>query len=89
MRRSLTLALLAVIGLYLGSQAVDLCGAAGADCPPDCHVSCGDGCAVVPVTPAGPPLTRHLPPRTEPVSAAVPRLLDRPTPPELGPPRLS
>jgi hypothetical protein len=86
-RRPLTFALLAVIALYLGSQGVDLCGIGGADCPPDCHLSCSDGCAVAPVPPPDPALVPRLPLRAEPVRAAVPVLLDRPTPPELGPPR--
>jgi hypothetical protein len=86
-RRFLPLALLAVIAFYLGSQGVDLCGTGGADCPPDCHLSCGDGCAVAPVPPPDPALVPHLPLRAEAVRAAVAVLLDRPIPPETGPPR--
>jgi hypothetical protein len=86
-RRLLPFALLAVIALYLGSQGVDLCGTGGADCPPDCHLSCGDGCAVAPVPPPDPALAPHLPLRAEPVHAGIPAPLDRPTPPEIGPPR--
>lgn len=89
MRRTLALALLAVIGLYLGAQGVDLCGTEDGGCPPDCHVSCGDGCALAPVPPPGPGLTEHLPARTEQVAATVPSVLDRPHPPEIGPPRTS
>jgi hypothetical protein len=86
-RRLLSLALLAVIAFYLGSQGVDLCGAGDADCPPDCHLSCGDGCAVAPVPPPDPALAPRLPLRAEPVGVGVPVLLDHPTPPETGPPR--
>lgn len=87
MRRLLALALLALLALYVGAQGIDPCGTEEGGCPPDCHVSCGDGCALAPVPPLTPVLLAHLPLRTEAVAAPVPLPLDHPHPPEIGPPR--
>jgi hypothetical protein len=86
-RRLFALALLALLALYLGAQGVDSCGTEDGGCPPDCHVSCGDGCALAPVPPLTPVLADQLPLRTETVRAPVLPPLDHPHPPEIGPPR--
>lgn len=78
---------LALVVTFLGATFADGCDdAADADCPPACHFSCVDGCAVAPV--AAPPTAIAVAVRTEVVPAEARRaLLDLDLPPDPIPPR--
>jgi hypothetical protein len=85
-RRIVAVSLLALVALFVAATGVDACDDGSGDCPPGCHVSCRDGCGSAPVDAAqrlGPAAELDTP---EP-PAATPRLLDRATQPEIGPPR--
>jgi hypothetical protein len=78
---------LALVVTYLGAALADRCDdAAGGDCPPACHFSCVDGCAVAPVAVA--PTAIAVAVRSETVPAEAGRaLLDLDLPPDPIPPR--
>lgn len=85
MQRTIALALLVLVALFVGATGVDACDDDG-DCAPGCHVSCRDGCGSAPVTEAkriqpSPARLAGNPP------AGASRLLDRTIQPETGPPR--
>jgi hypothetical protein len=78
---------LALVVTFLGATLVDRCeDVADGDCPPACHFSCVDGCAVAPVAVA--PTAVAVAVRSEAVPAEAGRaLLDLDLPPEPIPPR--
>jgi len=85
--RSFAWLALAIILGFLGSSFDDRCeDGPGGCCPADCHVSCLDGCSVVPVGVGGPVLAAvELGVELPRAAGASPLELD--FPPDLTPPR--
>jgi hypothetical protein len=78
---------LALVVTFLGATLVDRCDdAVDGDCPPACHISCVDGCAVAPVAVAPTAITVALVAEEGPAERRD-ALLDLRLPPDPIPPR--